>query len=81
MEASILRLAPDAPGGLQAVTWPVGYSPPSKQDTRFSVLHWEYFNETHVYFDTEHSAVKPLAGPYLQDVEVIIHNKLSLKLF
>lgn len=73
MEASILRLAPDAPGGLQAVTWPVGYSPPSKQDTRFSVLHWEYFNETHVYFDTEHSAVKPLAGPHLQDVEDVIN--------
>ncbi|EFX79462.1 hypothetical protein DAPPUDRAFT_52547 [Daphnia pulex] len=72
LESSILRLAPDAPGGLEAVTWPVGYSPPSKQDTRFSVLHWKYFNETHVFFDTENSVVKPLSGPNLEDIQEVI---------
>ncbi|XP_046651600.1 chondroitin sulfate glucuronyltransferase-like [Daphnia pulicaria] len=72
LESSIFRLAPDAPGGLEAVTWPVGYSPPSKQDTRFSVLHWKYFNETHVFFDTENSVVKPLSGPNLEDIQEVI---------
>ncbi|XP_046460157.1 chondroitin sulfate glucuronyltransferase-like [Daphnia pulex] len=72
LESSILRLAPDAPGGLEAVTWPIGYSPPSKQDTRFSVLHWKYFNETHVFFDTENSVVKPLSGPNLEDIQEVI---------
>jgi hypothetical protein len=70
LESSILRLAPDAPGGLEAVSWPIGYSPPSKQDTRFSVLHWKYFNETHVFFDTEHSVVKPWSSPNLEDIQV-----------
>ena len=70
LESSILRLAPSAPGGLESISWPFGYSPPSKHDTRFSVLHWEYFNETHIFFDTEHSVVKPLSGPYLEDIQV-----------
>lgn len=71
LESSILRLAPNTPDELHSVSWPVGVSPPSKQETRFNVLHWKFFNATHIFFDTEHSAVKPLNGAYLEDVQVL----------
>ncbi len=69
-EKSILHLAPSAPGGLDSVSWPVGYSPASKAESRFSVLRWDYFNATHIFFDTEHSVVRPLSRAHKEDVKV-----------
>ena len=70
LEQSILKSAPSTPAGLDSLVWPIGYSPPTKPETRFSVLRWDYFNETHIFFDTEHSVVRPLIGAHLEDIKV-----------
>ena len=70
LEKSILESAPRTPAGLDSVVWPVGYSAATKPETRFSVLRWDYFNETHIFFDTEHSVIRPLIGAHLEDIQV-----------
>ena len=70
LQQSILALAPKAPGGLDSITWPIGYSPATKTETRFSVIRWDYFNSTHVFFDTEHNVVRPMSRAHLEDIKV-----------
>ena len=72
LEQSILQLAPETHGGLNAVKWPIGFSPGSKTETRFSVLRWDYFNATHILFDREQSVARLLSGVYLEDIQVLL---------
>jgi hypothetical protein len=39
--------------GCGNIPWPVGVPPPFKPPTRFDVLRWDYFNETHIYLKTD----------------------------
>jgi len=73
LEQSILQLAPETPGGLEGVKWPIGSSPGSKTDTRFSVLRWEYFNATHILFSNEKSVTRLLSGIHLEDIQEVIN--------
>lgn len=65
-------MSPHSPGGIDSVTWPVGFAPSSKPETRFGVLNWKYFNETHIFFDTESSIVRPMNNAHLEDVKVLL---------
>ena len=67
-------MAPHSPGGIDSVTWPFGYAPPSKPETRFGIANWKYFNETHVVFDTESSVVKPMTYAHLEDIKVLLYS-------
>ncbi len=39
-----------------------GVDPPNVPKTRFEVIRWEYFTETHVYLDNEFTNIRPLKG-------------------
>lgn len=77
LEQSILQLAPETPGGLEGVKWPIGSSPGSKTDTRFSVLRWEYFNATHILFSNEKSVTRLLSGIHLEDIQEVINASVA----
>ena len=64
-------MAQVAPGGVAALTWPIGSPPRSKPASRYDVIRWDYFNETHIFLDKESSVVKCLVGVEKQEVEVI----------
>lgn len=42
-------------GAYESLTWPLGAQPPHKPEDQYSVMHWTYFTETHIYLDNEHS--------------------------
>ncbi len=39
-----------------------GVDPPVVPKTRFEVIRWDYFTETHIYLDNEFTNVRPLIG-------------------
>ena len=59
-EATIEKLSCYAPEGCGNIPWPVGVPPPFKPPTRFDVLRWDYFNETHIYLKTDNDVVSPM---------------------
>ncbi|CAF4155604.1 unnamed protein product, partial [Adineta steineri] len=52
-EKTIENLSCYAPEGCGNIPWPVGVPPPFKPTSRFDVLRWDYFNETHIYLKTD----------------------------
>ncbi len=59
-EESIENLSCYAPEGCGNIPWPVGVPPPFKPPTRFDVLRWDYFNETHIYLKTDDNVIDPM---------------------
>ena len=39
-----------------------GSDPPSRPNTRFDVIRWEYFTETHIFLDSDSNTIKELQG-------------------
>jgi hypothetical protein len=70
LRKSILEMAPDAPGGQEAITWPVGSQETIKPGNRFDVLQWDYFTEIQVFPESDFSAVKQLSDSEKIDIEV-----------
>lgn len=56
-EETIERLSCYAPEGCGNIAWPVGVPPPFKPPTRFDVLRWDYFNETHIYLKSDNDVI------------------------
>lgn len=63
-------MAPFAPGGTKSITWPVGNQPTSKPSTRFDVIRWDYFTETHIYLTDEFHNVRRLNSAEKADIKV-----------
>ena len=59
-EETIENLSCYAPDGCGNIPWPVGVPPPFKPPTRFDVLRWDYFNETHIYLKTDDTVIDPM---------------------
>ncbi|KOC62206.1 Chondroitin sulfate synthase 2 [Habropoda laboriosa] len=57
---TILSMAHLGPLQERNVSWPIGNQPGNKATGRFDVLRWTYFNETHVFFNTDFSIVQEL---------------------
>lgn len=70
LRASIVDMAPAAPGGLEAITWPVGSQATNKPGNRFDVLQWDYFTETQMFPESDFGSVKHLSGADKLDIEV-----------
>ncbi|GAB1603562.1 chondroitin sulfate synthase 2-like [Argonauta hians] len=68
----ILYLSQFAPGGKSSLSWPVGVPEPFKPRNRFDVIQWQYFTETHLYFDSDYSNEKLLTGVNKLDVDEVI---------
>lgn len=60
------------PPGFGKVTWPVGSQAGSTPSTRFDVLKWEHFTETHLYLDSRLSNIRPLNEAEKIDVQVSV---------
>ncbi len=39
-----------------------GVEKPSKPETRFDLIRWEYFNETHIFYENDFSNIATLQG-------------------
>ncbi|XP_065565321.1 chondroitin sulfate synthase 2-like [Artemia franciscana] len=78
LRSAIVSMAQVAPGGVAALTWPIGSPPRSKPASRYDVIRWDYFNETHIFLDKESSVVKCLVGVEKQEVEEVVNSSRAL---
>ncbi|XP_014670346.1 PREDICTED: chondroitin sulfate synthase 2-like [Priapulus caudatus] len=72
LQKQIMNVSRLAPGGQAGFPWPVGVREPSSPKTRFDVIRYDYFTETHVYLGTDHSNIAELRGADKEDVDDII---------
>ncbi|XP_076291816.1 chondroitin polymerizing factor [Lasioglossum baleicum] len=70
---SILDMAHLGPPQDHNVSWPVGNQPGNKASSRFDILRWTYFNETHTFFSTDFSTVQRLKTDAKFDIDRIIN--------
>lgn len=77
MKRDILYMSQFAPGGRDSVSWPIGVPEPYKPKNRFDVIRWDYFTETHIFFQDDFTNVKELIGADKLDIQDII--KVSLE--
>ena len=61
-EETIDNLSCHSTEGCGNIPWPVGVPPPFKPPTRFDVLRWDYFNETHIFLKTDHDVINEMEG-------------------
>lgn len=61
-----------APGGRTNFPWPVGVREPAKPKSRFDVMRFDYFTETHIYLDTDNNNVAELKGVHKEDIDDVI---------
>lgn len=64
------------PPNFGKVTWPVGSQPGSIPSTRFDVLKWEHFTDTHLYLDSRLSNIRPLNEAENADIQVRFVGKI-----
>ncbi|XP_078572025.1 chondroitin sulfate glucuronyltransferase-like isoform X2 [Branchiostoma floridae x Branchiostoma japonicum] len=72
IKAQIKNLSHKTPEGEAGLTWPIGINPPFKPQSRFDVLSWDYFTETHLYTCPDGAPKCELQGVDRQDVDDII---------
>lgn len=58
------------PPNFRKVTWPVGSQPGNIPATRYDVLKWEHFTDTHLYLDSRLSNIRPLNEAESIDIRV-----------
>ncbi|UJR28347.1 hypothetical protein I4U23_009589 [Adineta vaga] len=76
-EESIDNLSCYAPEGCGNIPWPVGVPPPFKPSSRFDVLRWDYFNETHLYLKTDLDVIDRMKPDDYQDVHEVIEHAIE----
>lgn len=74
---AILQTKHLAPLTEQHTPWPIGNQPGNKPSTRFDVLHWTYFNNTHTFFETDFSSIQQLKADAKFDIDRIINTVTS----
>ena len=52
-------------------SWPIGFHQPFKPKSRFEVIQWEYFTDSHTYGFTEMNPEVTLRGAYKKDIEEV----------
>ncbi|PVD30508.1 hypothetical protein C0Q70_09775 [Pomacea canaliculata] len=72
MKENILYMSQFAPGGRDSISWPIGVPDPYKPKTRFDVIRWDYFTETHIYFQDDFTNMKSLTGPDKMDIQEVV---------
>ncbi|KOX74915.1 Chondroitin sulfate synthase 2 [Melipona quadrifasciata] len=70
---SILNMASLGPPQERNVSWPIGNQPGNKATSRFDILRWTYFNETHIFLNTDFSTVQELKTDAKFDIERAIN--------
>ncbi|KAM4687726.1 chondroitin sulfate glucuronyltransferase-like [Discoglossus pictus] len=77
LQGEIRNLSSLTPEGRRGLSWPVGINPPFTSTSRFDLLTWEYFTESHAYSCPDGSPKCPLQGVWLQDVRQVIEEALE----
>lgn len=78
------------PSNQRNVSWPIGNQPGNRPLGRFDILRWSYFNESHIFFETDFVNIQELRGDTKSDIDYVINtvtnniinkydNKLSFK--
>lgn len=80
-EETIENLSCYAPEGCGNIAWPLGIPPPYKPPTRFDVLRWDYFNETHIYLKTDDSVIDTMKRMFLFFLKRILYLIIHLLFF
>lgn len=73
----ILNMAYLGPPQEHNVSWPIGNQPGNKAVGRFDILRWTYFNETHIFFDTDFSIIQELKTDAKFDIDRTINITVS----
>lgn len=55
------------------VSWPIGNQPGNKAIGRFDILRWSYFNQTHIFLNTDFSTVQELKTDAKFDIDRTIN--------
>jgi len=55
------------------ISWPIGNQPGNKPLGRFDVLCWSYFNESHVFFETDFVNIQELKGDKKSDIDYVVN--------
>jgi hypothetical protein len=76
-EETIENLSCYAMEGCGNTPWPVGVPPPFKPPTRFDVLRWDYFNETHIYLKTDDTVIDPMKRMFFFEIKKSMSFSLS----
>ncbi|CAH2281608.1 chondroitin sulfate glucuronyltransferase [Pelobates cultripes] len=77
LQNEILNLSSLTPEPEASVSWPVGVSPPFSPTSRFDLLTWEYFTETHSFSCPDGSPKCPLQGVWLREVQQVLEEALE----
>ncbi|XP_063985772.1 chondroitin sulfate synthase 2 [Diachasmimorpha longicaudata] len=52
--------------------WPIGTPGASRPTGRFDLTRWNYFNESHVFMETDHENSRPLIGSSKREIEEVL---------
>lgn len=55
------------------VSWPIGNQPGNNAIGRFDILRWTYFNQTHLFLNTDFSTMQELKTDVKFDIDRIIN--------
>lgn len=69
-EENIDDLSCFAPEGCGNIPWPLGVPAPFKPPTRFDVLRWDFFNETHIYLKTDDAVIEPMKCTLIFEIPI-----------
>lgn len=75
---SIVSMSEFTPDGSSSVTWPIGNQPGNKPITRFDVLRWDYFNESHIYLSTDFDIIRFLNDAEKKDIQLLIKSCIDM---
>ncbi|CAF1043258.1 unnamed protein product [Adineta steineri] len=76
-EETIENLSCYATEGCGNIPWPVGVPAPFKPSTRFDVLRWDYFNETHIYLKTDNTVIDLMKQNDYEDIQEVIDHSVK----
>ncbi|XP_076048148.1 chondroitin polymerizing factor [Oratosquilla oratoria] len=57
--------------------WPLGSAQPHKPHTRFDIVRWDTFNQTHIFLPNDFTNAKPLMGADLKDIMSVVNASAS----
>lgn len=65
------------PENQENMTWPIGNQPGNKAMGRFDILHWSYFNETHLFMKNDIETQRELSGSLKREINQILHAAIN----
>ncbi|KAM9306034.1 chondroitin sulfate glucuronyltransferase-like [Gastrophryne carolinensis] len=64
-------------GAAKGRQWPLGVTPPFSPTSRFDLLTWDYFTETHSFSCPDGAPKCLLRGPWLLDVQQVVEEAME----